>query len=301
MKAILLGGIAALQTYFIVYLIIDLVKHREQLSITAHKREYVWGAVIGGITSGLDTIGIGSFAPHTFLMNVTRTNDDKKLPGTLNVSHCISVLIEAFIFISVVTVAPLTIFSLIISSIVGSWIGSRTISTFSERKVQLIMGIALLFTSVLMILRQQGFLDILGKGNEAMSLTGGKLIIGIVGNFVFGALMTVGVGLFAPCMAMIYLLGISPIVAYPIMMGSCAGLMPVACVEFIKADHYDRVHSFSAILGGIVGVLVAARFVTGLDVSSLTWIIILIIIYTGIVYIYKGTHRSSPREAESHI
>ena len=35
------------------------------------------------------------------------------------------------------------------------------------------------------------------------------------GNFLFGALMNVGIGLFAPCMTLVYLLGMNPLVAFP--------------------------------------------------------------------------------------
>ena len=46
--------------------------------------------------------------------------------------------------------------------------------------------------------------------------------------------MTIGIGLYAPCMIMVSLLGMNPIAAFPIMMGSCAFLMPVASLRFIR-------------------------------------------------------------------
>jgi len=36
-----------------------------------------------------------------------------------------------------------------------------------------------------------------------------------------------GVGLYAPCLIMLSLLGLDPRAAFPIMMGSCAFLMPI--------------------------------------------------------------------------
>jgi len=44
------------------------------------------------------------------------------------------------------------------------------------------------------------------------------------------------IGLYAPCMILVSLLGMSPITAFPIMMGSCAFLMPVAGVQFIRKE-----------------------------------------------------------------
>ena len=44
-------------------------------------------------------------------------------------------------------------------------------------------------------------------GGTALALDGTKLALGLGGNFVLGALMTLGIGLYAPCMILISLLG----------------------------------------------------------------------------------------------
>lgn len=222
-------------------------------------------------------------------MKVTRQlDDDRKLPGTLNVSHALSCLLEALIFITVVKVEPLTLFLLVASATVGSWIGSRYVTGLPEQRVQFVMGLALIVTAILMTLKQTGMINILGEGNVATGLTGVKLIIGIVGNFALGALMTMGVGLYAPCMAMVYMLGLSPLVAFPIMSASCAALMPVASINFIKTNEYARKLSLGITIGGIIGVIIAAKFVTGLDITALTWIVIVVIIFTGLTYLQKS-------------
>lgn len=150
------------------------------------------------------------------------------------------------------------------------------------------MGLALIVTAILMGLKQAGMLDLLGSGNEATALTGLKLIIGVIGNFLLGALMTIDVGLYAPCMALVYMLGLSPLVAFPIMMASCAGLMPVASGNFIKSGDYARKVSLAITIGGVIGVIIAVKFVTSLDLNMLTWVIIAVIIYSGITYMRKG-------------
>ncbi len=250
---------------------------------------FLVSGVIGFITDAMDTLGIGSFAPTTMLLETTKQlENDRQLPGTLNVSHTVPVIIEAFIFITVVKVAPLTLFSLVLAAIVGSYVGSKTVSKLPEKKVQFYMGIALIITAALMALKQLGLLDLLGTGNHLTSLTGIKLIVGIVGNFILGALMTIGVGLYAPCMAMVYMLGLSPLVAFPIMMASCAGLMPVAGTNFIKSGDYSRKVSLGITIGGIIGVIIATRFVTGLNMNVLTWVVIAVVLYSGFTYIRKG-------------
>lgn len=285
MVQILLGLLAVLLVYYLFYFIRDLVAERKNLG----GGNWLIAGLIGLVTDAMDTLGIGSFAPTTMLLEATKQLDnDRQLPGTLNVSHTVPVIIEAFIFITVVKVAPLTLFSLVIAAIVGSYIGSKTVSKLPEKKVQFYMGIALIVTAALMALKQLGLLDLLGTGNHLTGLTGVKLIIGIVGNFILGALMTIGVGLYAPCMALVYMLGLSPLVAFPIMMASCAGLMPVAGTNFIKSGDYARKVSLGITIGGVIGVIIATRFVTGLNMNVLTWIVIVVVLYSGFTYIRKG-------------
>ncbi len=61
-----------------------------------------------------------------------------------------------------------------------------------------------------------------------------KLVLGLAGNFMLGALMTLGIGLYAPCMILVGLLGMNATAAFPIMMGSCAFLMPIASAKFVQ-------------------------------------------------------------------
>lgn len=288
MVQILLGLLAVLTIYYLFFFVRDLAATRGNWG----GGNWIISGLIGLVTDFLDTLGIGSFAPTTMLLEVTKQLDeDRLLPGTLNVAHAIPVMLEAFIFITAVEVEPLTLFSLVIAAIVGSFVGSKTVSKLPERKVQFYMGWALIVTAILMALRQAGMLDLLGAGNTATGLSGIPLVIGVVGNFILGALMTIGVGLYAPCMALVYMLGLSPLVAFPIMMASCAGLMPVASANFIKSGDYARKVSLAITIGGIIGVIIAAKFVTGLDLNILTWIIIVVIIISGVTYIRKGMRK----------
>ncbi len=52
---------------------------------------------IGFVTNFFDTLGIGSFAPTTALLKGFKQTKDRVLPGTLNVSCTIPVVLEAFI------------------------------------------------------------------------------------------------------------------------------------------------------------------------------------------------------------
>jgi uncharacterized membrane protein YfcA len=277
--------LAVLLVYFVIIWGHDLVVNRHKLN----DGNPVVSGVIGFITNFMDALGIGSYAPTTMLLKLTKyLKSDKLLPGTLTIACSIPVLTEAFLFIKSVDIGGGTLLSLILASVVGSFIGSKFISRFDEKKIQVIMGFALIITAVLMVLSNMGYLAALSNGNKATYLTGGKLIIGIVGNFILGALMVAGIGLYAPCMAMVYLLGLTPIAAFPIMMASCAALMPVASREFIRKGDYNRNASIGITIGGILGVIVAVKLVKSLDMHVLTWLVIIVVTYTAITMLVSG-------------
>jgi hypothetical protein len=82
-------------------------------------------------------------------------------------------------------------------------------------------------------------LNLIPGGGAALELRGLRLGIGLAGNFSLGALMTLGIGLYGPCLILVSLLGMEPRAAFPIMMGSCAFLMPVGGMRFIKEGSYS--------------------------------------------------------------
>ena len=233
---------------------------------------------IGFLTNFLDTLGIGSFAPTVALNKFMKMGvRDKELPGLLNVADTLPVMVEAVIFTTVIEVEPITLISMLAAAALGSYLGAGVIAKMDELKVQKVMGIALLITAIVMVFKQLGLIQ---GGGDAIGLTGIRLVIGVVGNFILGALMSAGIGLYAPCMALVYFLGMSPQVAFPIMMGSCATLMPVGSVKFIKEGAYPRKAALIIALSGAVGVYIAATFVSNLPMNILTWLVIAVIFYT---------------------
>jgi len=239
--------------------------------------------LIGLVANFLDTLGIGSFTIATSLFRITKFfKNSRLLPGTLNIMNGLPTIVEALFFVKVVKVDALTFFSLIVASMFGSFLGSKIITKLDAKKMKIVMGIAMFITSTLMILKKVGVIEFLGQGNTALGLTGIALVIGIIGNCIFGALMSAGVGLYAPCMVMVYLLGMKPIAAFPIMMTSSAALIPVNTVTFSKEHMFYNKDLWLAIVGGIIGVIIATLFVKGMSMDILTWIIIVIGFYTAL-------------------
>ncbi len=273
----ILGVLGAMTLWFGAIFVKDFAGHKDELESNS------WGitAGIGFVANFFDTLGIGSFAPTTAMLKFFKQTKDRVIPGTLNVGCTIPVVLEAFIFIAVIEVEIVTLVGMLASATAGAFLGAGVVAKFDERKVQLVMGFALLATAFLMTSGQMGWTASLGTG-EAIGLTGGKLIFAIAANFVLGALMTAGVGLYAPCMALVYILGMSPRVAFPIMMGSCAFLMPVASMKFIKEAAYDRKASMAITIAGAVGVFIAAYIVKSLPLNILSWLVIGVVLYTGV-------------------
>jgi uncharacterized membrane protein YfcA len=183
------------------------------------------------------------------------------------------------IFIAAVAVDPLTLVSMIAAAAIGARGGAGIVARLPRRAIQTGMGGALLVAAVLFILSN---LELIPGGGEALGLEGAKLVVAVSVNFVLGALMTLGVGLYAPCLILVCLLGMNPIAAFPIMMGSCAFLMPVAGVRFIDRGRYDLRASLGLLIGGLPAVLIAAFVVKQLPLFWLRWLVVVVIVYTSI-------------------
>jgi uncharacterized membrane protein YfcA len=236
--------------------------------------------LLGFVTNFFDTLGIGSFAPTTAIFKFRRMVPDEKIPGTLNVGHSIPTLTEAFLFIAFVNVDVLTLVSMMAASMCGAWFGAGIVGRWPRRKVQVGMGLALL-TAAFFFLMTNLNISLVPEGT-ALVLTGWKLGAGIVGSLALGALMTLGIGLFAPCMILVSLLGMDPKAAFPIMMGSCAFLMPVASARFIRLDSYSPRQALGLALGGLPGVLIAALIVKSLPLTAVRWLVVVAVVYASI-------------------
>lgn len=269
-------ALIVLSVFFIYVLTKDLIKHKEVLeNISVAKT-----ALIGFVVNFFDVLGIGAFAPQTALLKFTKQTEDRLLPGTLNVANTIPVLIQALIFIQIVKVESITLVAMLISAMAGAVLGAGIVAKLPTRTIQLTMGVALLVTAFFML---AGQLEWIQGGGEAIGLTGWKLAIAVGVNFILGAMMTVGIGLYAPCMALVYALGMSPLVAFPIMMASCAFLMPPASAKFIKEGAYNRKAAISMAIPGAIAVLIAALVVKSLPLDTLRWVVIIVIVYTSVI------------------
>ncbi|MDE2250178.1 MAG: sulfite exporter TauE/SafE family protein [Gammaproteobacteria bacterium] len=227
-------------------------------------------------TNFFDALGVGNFAPTTAIFKMIRRMPDENIPGTLNAGYGIPTCIEALIFIAVVRVDVDTLVGMIAASVVGVWLGAGVVARLPRRSVQLAMGSALLLAAGILLAVNMHWVP---AGGEAVGLSGWKLPFAIAVNFILGGLMSLGIGLYAPCLILVSLLGMSPLVAFPIMMGSCAFLLAFGGVRFIRSGRYDYQAALGLAIGGIPGVLVAIYLVKSLPLQWLRWLVLVAVVY----------------------
>jgi uncharacterized membrane protein YfcA len=244
---------------------------------------------VGAVTNFFDTLGIGSFATTTAIFRLTKMVPDRIIPGTLNAGHALPTVVQAFIYTTVIPVDVLTLVSMITAAILGAWLGAGIVAKWPKRKVQIGMGAALLAAATFMLMRQ---LQLFPAGSEAIGVSGVKLAVAIAGNFFLGALMTLGIGLYAPCMILVSLLGMSERTAFPIMMGSCAFLMPIGSLRFIREQSYSLPTALGLALGGMPAVLIAAYIVKSLDLGTVRWLVIVVVLYTAVTMLWSALSES---------
>ncbi|SEG42593.1 sulfite exporter TauE/SafE family protein [Algoriphagus boritolerans] len=284
---LILGVITGIFGY---YYITDVFRNRKTFSGKP------WSGLLGTgfITNFFDTLGIGSFAQQTAIFKFFKLVDDRLIPGTMNVGNTIPVVIQAFIFMTVVEVDTLTLVSMSIVAPLGALLGADIVSKMSRSRIQIGLGFGLLAVGLIMI---AGFFNLMPTGGEAIGLTGWKLAVILVMSFIFGALQTIGVGFYAPCMAMVYALGMHPLTAFPIMMTATAMLMAAGGARFVKQNAYDRKVSFSLTIAGVIGVFLAAYVVKSLPLLILRWVVLGVVLYTS-GWMFRSASR---KEQESKI
>ncbi len=280
-KTLLLGGLAAVLVLYLITIA------RGGLVMPT-----LFQASIGFVTAFFDTLGIGSFATTTTVFKLRNLVPVKLIPGTLNVGHTMPTIAQAFIYTQMVPVESTTLVSMIAAAMAGSWLGAGVVIRWPRRKIQIGMGLALIGAAALMLMTS---LNLFPKGGDTFALAGPRLAVGLAGNFVLGALMMLGIGLYAPCMILVYLLGMAPTAAFPIMMGSCAFLMPFSSVRFVGSRTYHRQASLGLALGGFPAAIIAAKLVTWLPPGAVRWLVVAVVIYTALNMLL--TAREETRDA----
>jgi uncharacterized membrane protein YfcA len=236
---------------------------------------------IGAVANFFDTLGVGSFATTTAALRLGRLVDDDYIPGTMNVGHATPTILEAVLYIIALggLVDTPTIVSMVVAAGLGAWFGAGIVSSWPRQRIQRAMSIALIITAGFMALRMIASLS-LREGT--IGLSGLSLVIGVVASVVIGSLTSLGIGNYAPTMAVTFLLGMNEKAVFPVMATSAAVILPAAAIRFYRSGRFDRKAALGFTLGGIPGVLIAVYVVKELPLDAVRWLVVAVLLYTSI-------------------
>jgi len=283
--AILLSGLAVLALVYIAAL--GRTALRQGLL-----RPNLEGLALGAVTNFFDTLGIGSYAPTTAWLKLRRLVPDSYIPTILNAGHGLPTVVEALIFINLVKVDPWLLAACIAAAVGGAVVGAPIVVRLPLRAIQGVVGVAMLLAAAAFVAKN---LNLMPGGGTALSLPPPLFAVAVAGYFVFGALMTCGIGLFAPSLILLPLLGMNPTASFPMMMGACAFLMPVSGLRFLRSERIDIRLVIGITLGGIPAVLLAALLVKSLPLTALRWGVVVVVVYAAAILL-RAAFRPSPSE-----
>jgi uncharacterized membrane protein YfcA len=288
----IVGGLLTALSVIAVYFTAVLFGEAKKRNALAPKPEAI---ALGAVTDFFDTLGIGSFAPTTAWMKLRKMAPDSYFPAILNAGHALPTVAQALIFITLVQVDPVLLLACILASVAGAFVGAPLVQRSPIRLVQGVVGVALLIAATLYAMAN---LNLMPGGGEAMSLPPALFAVAVVGHFIMGILMMFGIGLYAPSLVLLSLLGLNPAGAFPIMMGSCAFLMPISSLKFVKSERIDLRIVIGMAIGGIPAVLLAAFVVKSLDVVILRWLVVVVVLYASMLLL-RGAFSAKPAQDDA--
>ena len=282
MIKVILALIILVNGFFSYRLFADLIRHKSE--VWREPGSNILFAALGIVSQFLSTFGVSDFAFNTVAFRLTKTVEDKKIPGTLNAACVIPVAFMALAYITVIKVDVLTLVVLIIAQTTGSYLTPRIVVKLPVSRIRIGIAVGLLCAASFIL---AGKLQLIPSGGNLTGLPGLKLAIAAAAVFIYGALNNIGIGSYAPTMATIYALGIDPRVAFPIMMGGCTFSCAVGAMEFVRLGGYSRKPTLWISTVGLLGVAAAVYLVKSMDVDVIKWVVFAVVLYAALDLLYK--------------
>ena len=288
----------------LIFMILDFRDRKDQVKTemkVGGKGKTIKSVIISLVFTFLDTIGIGCYAPMTACFKIFKITRDKYIPGTLMMGCFGWNTLSALMYIQGISVDSVTLAVTLIVSAIGAYAGGFFIYKLDVNKLRLGMGIVLVIVAVVMVL---GILGITGVGGEANGVEGVYLIGLAIIAFALGVLTNIGIGVYAPMLAVVTLFGMQADYAYPLMMGCSSIVTTVTAIHFAQESRkserplYDRKVALWIMLTGWIAVIAGYSVVTSIPLDALKVIIVIVIFYTAAMMIYQGIKKSADKVAE---
>lgn len=258
---------------------------------------------LGAVTNFFDTLGIGSFAPTIAWFRFRKMVPDRLMPLTMFIGYTIPAILQGVIFLIIlgVKVDLNLLLGCVVAIVVGGYMGVPIAARAPVRLIQAVVGVALLIAALFFSLSN---LALMPAGGTASGLPLPLAILAITANFVFGILLSFGVGNYAPTLAMLSLMGMDPRLAFPIMAAG-AGFSGVAAgVQCVRSVKLDWRIVLGLTIGAIPSVLIAAFIVKEMDLVMLRWLVVVVVTYAGLTLLYTASRKAqlvAPDAAEAAV
>ncbi len=249
---------------------------KQQKSVKISGKDYAKLSISGVIAFIADTIGVGSFAVNIALAKLLGTFPDEELPAVNNGAQVIPGTIESLFFMQIVEVDLTTLLTLVAGTCLGGIIGGTVVSRLSKQAIRLAMMCCFLLIICLLVCHEFKLLPV---GGDLIALHSWKLMVGFAAMVVCGALTSVGIGLFAMVQGVLFLLNVSPAVAFPIMTTAGAMQQPLTTLAFLQQKKIPLKKTLVLSLAGCLGVLMVLPVFKYLTVTWLHSLLIIILFY----------------------
>jgi uncharacterized membrane protein YfcA len=264
----------------LICVVVMLMQLKKQSPVILSLSDYFKLAGSGVIAFIADTLGIGSFAVNIAMAKCLKIFEDHELPPMVNGAQIIPGVLESLFFMKVVSVDIKTLVTLVLGTCIGGLLGGHIVSRLSKQAIRFMMICC--FSLIIGLLVSKQF-NLLPVGGQLMALSSSKLVIGFVAMIVCGALTSAGIGLFAMVQGVLFLLGLSPAVAFPIMTTAGAMQQPLTTLVFLKQKKIPLKKTLILSLGGCVGVLMVLPVFSLFTTTYLHNLLIGILIYNVIM------------------
>ncbi|KTD18799.1 integral membrane protein [Legionella lansingensis] len=248
--------------------------------------DYVKLTFSGIIAFIADTLGVGSFAVNVALAKLLGTFHDDELPSVNNGAQVIPGTIESFFFMYFVDVDLTTLLTLVLGTCVGGLIGGNVVSRLSKQAIRL--GMICSFVAIIALLICHQF-RLMPVGGELVELHSWKLVIGFFALVLCGIVTSVGgIGLFVMVQAVLFVLNVSPAVAFPIMTTAGAMQQPITTLVFVQHNKIPLKKTLILSLAGCIGVFITMPIFTKLAVTWLHSLLLFILLFN--LYVISRTY-----------
>lgn len=276
--------------------LVMVMKLKRQPKIDVPPLEWLKLSFSGILAFISDTLGVGSFAVNIALAKLLGTFRDDELPAVNNGAQVIPGTIESLFFMKFVEVDLITLITLVLGTCIGGLVGGSIVSRLSQQAIRLAMMGCFLLIMGLLLSYEFRWLPI---GGEAIELHSWKLVVGFFAMIVCGALTTVGIGLFVMIQGVLFLLGVSPLVAFPIMMTAGAMQQPLTTLVFLQQDKIPLKKTLILSFAGCLGVFITLPIFSLLTITWLHTLLMVILAYNFITIGHNYVLERASRRADS--